>query len=141
FTASYTVTQADIDKGAVYNIATATGKDPKGNNVTDQSESGNPSGPGTPPVDPACPDCTITPLPQTPVIKLTKTGTYADTNGDGKVNLGDKISYTFKVENTGNVTVSNIVVTDPKVTVTGGPVTLLPGAADLNTFTASYTVT
>ncbi|TFB32974.1 hypothetical protein E3V97_02740, partial [Pedobacter alluvionis] len=141
FTASYTVTQADIDKGAVYNIATATGKDPKGNNVTDQSESGNPSGPGTPPVDPACPDCTITPLPQTPVIKLTKTGTYADANGDGKVNLGDKISYTFKVENTGNVTVSDIVITDPKVTVTGGPVTLLPGAADLTTFTASYTVT
>jgi gliding motility-associated-like protein len=142
FKAVYTVTQTDIDRGAVYNVATATGKDPQNNTVTDQSESGNPplTGPGAPPIDPTCPACTITPLPLSGSLRLIKSSTYADFNGDGRVNAGDRINYVFSVQNTGNVTVSNITVTDTKVTVTGGPITLAPGATDNSTFRAVYTV-
>ncbi|MCY1520694.1 hypothetical protein D9M68_554780 [compost metagenome] len=144
FKAVYTITQADVDKGAVYNIATVTGKDPNNNTVTDQSENGNgiPSGPGAPPVDPTCPDCTITPLtPLNSALRLVKTGTYTDNNGDGKINAGDLINYTFSVENTGSVTLTNITIADAKVTVTGGPITLAPGAKDNTTFRAIYTIT
>ncbi|MDY0907713.1 Ig-like domain-containing protein, partial [Pedobacter sp. CFBP9032] len=140
FTAAYTVTQADVDAGRVDNLATATGTDPKGNPVTDDSENGNPTDPNNP-ATPTCPTCTITPLPASPAIRLTKTGTFADANNNGKAEVGETITYTFKVENTGNVTVSDIKITDPKVTVTGGPVTLAPGAVDNNTFTANYTIT
>ncbi|WP_229676794.1 DUF7507 domain-containing protein [Pedobacter psychrotolerans] len=140
FTAAYTITQADVDAGRVDNLATGTGKDPKGNNVTDDSESGNPADPNNP-VTPACPTCTITPLPSSPAIRLTKTGSFADANNNGKAEVGETINYTFKVENPGNVTVSDIKITDTKVTVTGGPITLAPGATDNSTFTAAYTIT
>ena len=45
----------------------------------------------------------ITVNPVTPLIELTKDGAYADTNGDGVVNVGDSIVYNFTVTNTGNV--------------------------------------
>jgi uncharacterized repeat protein (TIGR01451 family)/gliding motility-associated-like protein len=140
FTATYTLTQADLDAGQVNNLATATGKDPKGNTVTDTSENGNPVDPNHP-APPTCTDCTVTPVPQTGSIRLIKTGTFKDANGDGKAQVGETVTYTFKVENTGNVTVSDIKITDPKVTVTGGPITLAPGASDASTFTATYTLT
>ncbi|SFS80498.1 DUF7507 domain-containing protein [Sphingobacterium wenxiniae] len=65
-TAYHTITQADMDRGYVSNIANAIGKDPKGNEVEDESESGNTPEPGDP-FDPACDDCTITPLPAKPI--------------------------------------------------------------------------
>ena len=44
--------------------------------------------------------------------------------------------------NTGNVTLTNVVVTDPLVTMVGGPIaSLAPGAVDNTTFTASYIIT
>uniref|UniRef100_UPI0004932145 DUF7507 domain-containing protein n=1 Tax=Pedobacter sp. R20-19 TaxID=1270196 RepID=UPI0004932145 len=76
-----------------------------------------------------------------PAIRLTKTGSFADANNNGKAEVGETINYTFKVENTGNVTVSDLNITDTKVTVTGGPITLAPGATDNATFTAAYTIT
>ncbi|MFC4144157.1 DUF7507 domain-containing protein, partial [Pedobacter mendelii] len=140
FTAVYTITQSDLDAGRVDNLATATGTDPKGKPISDDSENGNPADPGNP-VNPACPSCTITPLSQTPSLRLTKTGVFADANGDGKAQLGEKITYSFKVENTGNVTLTNLKITDPKVTVTGVAITLTPGEIDATTFTAVYTIT
>ncbi|WP_423812725.1 DUF7507 domain-containing protein, partial [Pseudomonas viridiflava] len=79
FTASYTITQGDVDAGRVDNLATGKGTDPNGNPVTDDSENGNPTDPNNP-ATPTCPTCTITPLPSTPAIRLTKTGAFADAN-------------------------------------------------------------
>ena len=122
------------------NLATATGTPPSGPPVTDTSSDPTPCTTCTP--VPNCPDCTLTPLPAAPSIELLKDGTYVDNNGDGITNVGDTITYTFTVTNTGNVTLTNVTVTDPMVTVVGGPIaTLAVGESDSTTFTATYTIT
>ena len=88
-----------------------------------------------------CETCTETEIPQNPAIELLKDGVFNDENGDGFGNEGETISYNFTVTNTGNVTLTNITVTDPKVNVTGGPISLAPGASDNATFTATYVLT
>ena len=60
-------------------------------------------------------------------------------NGTGAVN--DTIDYAFTVTNTGDVTLTNVTVTDPLVAVSGGPIaSLAPGATDSTTFTATLTI-
>ncbi|MBW7866243.1 MAG: DUF11 domain-containing protein, partial [Candidatus Hydrogenedentes bacterium] len=120
FTASYTVTQSDVDAGSFTNTATVTGLDPNLAPVTDDD------------------DETVMAV-QTPSILLTKTATTADYDA-----VGDVLSYTFTVENTGNVTLTNVTLADTVggVTVSGGPIAVLaPGAVDTATFTATYTAT
>ncbi|WP_418263423.1 DUF7507 domain-containing protein [Flavobacterium faecale] len=140
FTAVHTITQADIDAGIVYNWATANAKDPKENPVTATSTDPTPCT-SCPPA-PDCPDCTITELNQSPSISITKDGTYVDTNNDGKTNIGDVVSYVFVVKNTGNVTLTNVTVTDNNAIVSGGSIpSLAVGATDTTTFTAVHTIT
>ncbi|NKQ39942.1 MAG: hypothetical protein HF962_00005, partial [Sulfurovum sp.] len=79
--------------------------------------------------------------PQNPSIAIIKSGTFQDENNDGIAQEGETVLYVFNVINTGNVELGNIAVTDPKVTVVGGPIVLAPGANDASSFTASYTVT
>ena len=115
-TASYTLTQADVDAGEVVNTATATGTDPHGTDVSDT-------------------DTLTTPVPAEPSISLDKQAGVPSGN-----TAGDTIAYTFVVTNTGNVTLDSVGVSDPTV----GPVTcsggsLAPGAS--TTCTASYTLT
>ncbi|MFZ4595026.1 MAG: beta strand repeat-containing protein, partial [Verrucomicrobiaceae bacterium] len=100
FTASYTLTQADVDSGTFTNTATVTGKDPSNADVTDTGSE------------------TKT-LPKAASIDLIKTGTL-NLGVDGRADAGDTISYVFTVTNMGNVTLTNVVVTDPKATVVGG---------------------
>ncbi len=77
-----------------------------------------------------------------PEIELQKASTFNDESGDGGAQIGETISYSFTVRNTGNVTLTNITVTDPTVTLSGGPLaSLLPGASDSTTFTATHTIT
>jgi uncharacterized repeat protein (TIGR01451 family)/gliding motility-associated-like protein len=140
FNSTYIISQEDIDNGTLINQATAVSTAPLGDPVTDDSDDpNNPrnldnNGDGEPD------DPTTTVIPQTPEITITKEDTLND-GGDGVADAGDTISYVFTVTNTGNVTLGNITVTDPLVTVTGGPVTLAPGASDGTTFTATYTLT
>src|SRR5690606_39958030 len=77
----------------------------------------------------------------TPGISLFKEVTYVDTNGDCVASVGDTINYTFRVSNTGQTPLTNIVVTDPNVTVLGNPINLAPGASNQTNFTASYVLT
>ena len=61
-----------------------------------------------------------------------------DSNGP---DAGDTITYTFKVTNTGNVTLNPVTVTDGKVgTVTCSPSQLAPGA-DVTCTAAPYVLT
>ena len=123
---THIITQADIDAGKVSNSATAAAKDPQGKSVSDIS--------GTSIDDN---DPTVTTFTQTPAVALVKT---ASVSGSGI--LGDKITYIFTVTNTGNTTLTNIIVTDPIVglTIIGMPITsLAPGKIALAM--ATYTIT
>ena len=116
-TASYTLTQADVNAGTVVNTATATGTPPTGPPVTDD-------------------DTITTPVPTNPRIDLQKVASTA-----GPVHAGDQIIFTFTVTNTGNVTLTNLQVLDPMVgTVTCATTTLAPGERTTCT-AAPYTVT
>ncbi|HLP93646.1 MAG TPA: hypothetical protein VK168_06395, partial [Saprospiraceae bacterium] len=119
FTATYAITQADLDAGNVLNSATATGTDPNGDPVTDTD------------------DEMVDGL-QNPSINIVKSALPATYHLVGEV-----ITYTFTVTNTGNVTLSDVTVTDPlpglsAITPASVP-SLAPGASTV--FTATYMIT
>ena len=60
---------------------------------------------------------------------------------DGPPPVPPSIVYEFTVENTGNVPLANVMVSDPLVQVGGGPIMLAPGATDATSFTATYVLT
>jgi gliding motility-associated-like protein/uncharacterized repeat protein (TIGR01451 family) len=75
-------------------------------------------------------------------LEFEKTGTLVDVDGNGLINAGDKITYSFTVRNIGEVTLTNVTIDDPKVTVIGGPLeSLEPGESDSTTFSAEYIIT
>ena len=86
--------------------------------------------------------CTITNTAKPVSLSLVKkAGTPVDVNGDGLVDAGDTIAYTFAVTNTGDIEIDDVGVTDGKV----GPVSCPAGAnalapGDRVTCTASYTI-
>lgn len=116
-TASYTVTQADIDAGSIANTATATGTPPSGVPVTDDDSA------------------TVT-ATQSPSINVTKSALPATVSSAGEV-----VTYSFVVTNTGNATLTSVTVTDPLPdlsAVSCPQTTLAPG--ETTTCTATYTV-
>ncbi|GIQ59500.1 hypothetical protein Flavo103_26360 [Flavobacterium collinsii] len=130
FKGTYVLTQADINRGYVENQALVTAQPVSGSSIQDLSDSNDLTliGPNDP---------TITPVPQHKELTLIKGGELTGNGGVGSV-----IKYTFKVKNTGNVVVTNLIITDPMLTATAIAVTpnvLVPGAT--GTATASYTVT
>ncbi|NYE95987.1 putative repeat protein (TIGR01451 family) [Psychromicrobium silvestre] len=125
-TATYAVTQSDIDAGHVANSATTTGTPPSG-----------------PPVTPP-PGTTDTPLTSNPAMTFSKTADASAVQNPSQV--GDVITYNFTATNTGNVTLTGVVINDGLVglspltyTWPGTPGTLLPG--EVVTATASYAIT
>ena len=82
-------------------------------------------------------------LVQSPSLTLAKTHALTgDADFSGDVSLGDTITYSFEVTNTGNVTLNGVTVTDPLPglsALSGGSSTLAPGASTV--FTATYVVT
>ena len=117
-TATYTTTQADVDAGSLTNTGTATGTPPTGPNVTATSS------------------VTI-PANQTPAITLVKSASITSYSA-----AGTPVTYSYKVTNTGNVTLNPVAVTDPMAglsAVTCPSTSLAPGASE--TCTATYTTT
>lgn len=121
-TASYTLTQDDVDSGSLRNTANATGTSPAGPVVSNDSS-------------------VIT--PQTPIsrLTLTKTANTAFVNA-----ADDVIAYSFVVRNTGNVTIHDLEVEETAFTGSGtDPVIACPAdvlaPGQQLTCTASYTVT
>ncbi len=124
-TASYTLTQVDIDTGQITNTATASGTPPTGGPVT------------------STPSSVTTPANQNPELTLSKTA-----NPTSIALAGDQIIYTFTVTNSGNVTITDVTVDETAFSGTGTPpvitcatslTTMLPGASA--TCTATYTLT
>uniref|UniRef100_UPI00232B25B8 gliding motility-associated C-terminal domain-containing protein n=1 Tax=Olleya namhaensis TaxID=1144750 RepID=UPI00232B25B8 len=116
FTATYSLTQADIDAGIVTNEAATNGADPSGAAVTDASDSGNVADDTG-----ADNDATNTYIPQDASMNLNKTGILVD-GGDG-LQAGDTIDYTFTLTNTGNTTINNVSLNDPLLGgIIAGPV-------------------
>jgi uncharacterized repeat protein (TIGR01451 family) len=74
-------------------------------------------------------------------IELDKAATYNDTNGNSAGDVGETITYQFTVKNTGDLPLTNVTISDPSVTVLGGPISLGVGAQDSVTFTATHIVT
>ncbi len=75
----------------------------------------------------------IVPAPSITLIKTVVSGA----NGA----LGDTITYNFEVNNTGNVDLTNVTLTDVNATVSGGPISLAAGAGDNSTFSATHVIT
>ncbi len=134
FTASYVVTQADIDAGKYVNQAFVTANTAQGVIVDKNSDD---------PVTSGIEDPTTTILAGAPSLQLTKyQGVLDDANGNGRPDVGETLNFAFRVENTGNVTLTNVSLADPTSTVAGGPIaTLTPGGVDDTTFSASYVLT
>jgi plastocyanin len=117
-TATYTVSEGDLEQGSIVNNATATGTDPDGNTVTAN--------------DTATVELTSPPPDEVPAIEVTKS---ADKTA---ASAGDNITYTYVVTNTGNVTANNVTLEDDKLGELMSGVTLLPGESV--TTTATYEI-
>ena len=78
-----------------------------------------------------------------PSISLIKTaGGVEDLNSDGQDSIGDQITYTFIIKNTGNVTLTNANLSDAKLSLTNvsvSPSTLSPG--EIGLYTSTYILT
>ena len=120
FTASYTVTEADVLAGKVLNVATATGTSP----------------------DPNTPDVPVTPgEDEEPTegaeghLTVTKVTTSVPANGTAYV-LNEEITYKITVTNDGQLTITDITVTDELTGDAWAIASLAPGES--KDFTASY---
>ena len=135
-TAKHTLTQEDLDRGYVSNLAKADGKDPKNKEVHAESKDPSPV-PGAP-TDPACKDCTVTPTIQKGAMALSKTAVAGTYN-----KVGGAINYNLVLKNTGNVTLRNIVITDDNAdagSISPASITSLAPGATAN-ITAKHTLT
>ena len=92
--ATFVITQQAVNAGGVLNTASVTSKDPSGTDVTDSTDS-------------AAEDL----ISRTPAMSVVKSASVDD-NGDTKNGVGDVIQYTVTVTNTGNVTLTDVDLSD-----------------------------
>lgn len=123
--ANYTVTQADMDASSTLSNTVTVTDD--GTYSLSETASANVA------------------IVQTPGMVVSKSGTLNDDDGIAGVSAGDTIAYTVTVENTGNVSLTNVTPTDPLVTLaldsgdTDSDNEIDPGETWL--FTGSYPLT
>jgi uncharacterized repeat protein (TIGR01451 family) len=120
--AGQTISQGDVDAGVVSTTATASAAAPDGAVVVAPLSSADVA------------------VAQVAALTLTNAALASDLNGDFRIDLGDTLSWSFLVQNTGTVTITGIAVDDP----TAGPVTcpssvLAPGAGEICT-AADHTI-
>ncbi len=124
---AYTVTQADIDTGGASDEATATGADASGDSTSTFM---------------ARADVLAVPAPRVSMVKSASVTPAADQD-DAQV--GDVISYSFLVTNTGNVDLTSISVSDSSLGPVSCPIPpppgLAPGDSETCTGEVQHTVT
>jgi large repetitive protein len=123
-TATYTLLQADLDAGSVYNKAEACGYTPLDVKKCDTDDE-------------------TVPVPQYGMIDLDKTGVFNDEDGDTYGDVGETITYTFTVTNTGNVTLDGVNVAELVslgLTLDCGTFDGILSPNELVTCTATYTL-
>ncbi|WP_218825131.1 beta strand repeat-containing protein, partial [Streptosporangium subroseum] len=97
-TSAYVTTQADVNVGSIVNTATASGTPPVGPAVTS---------------DPSTATVTATSVPGLTVVKTASPSTVTA--------AGQRITYSYLVVNTGNATLTGVVVADTVFSGTGTP--------------------
>ncbi|MCF2906714.1 DUF11 domain-containing protein, partial [Octadecabacter sp. CECT 8868] len=134
YTATYILTQDDIDAGGIENTATVTGSDPDGTPATDVTDNG--AGDGDDPTE-----LVIAAEPEISMLKTLLSG------GPTYDTVGQELVFNFAVTNEGNITLTeDVTITDAMITgavppqaITCDPMPLAPGNT-LNC-TGSYFVT
>ena len=147
YIAYYIISDAAAATGRIVNIAQATASSPgQSNDVTDISDDPNTAEEN---------DATAVEINPTPEIQITKSVSVQDINSSGDNDIGDIVTYTILVENTGSVPLTNIIITDtftdgnggvlnltgPELTAnTVGSSTSTLAVGGILTYTATYTI-
>ncbi|WP_431137686.1 DUF7507 domain-containing protein, partial [Psychroserpens mesophilus] len=118
YTATYVITQSDVDAGGVSNSVVADGDSPAGTTVSDTSDDGDDLDGNT------TDDPTETTIAESPSLEAGKVVAISNDVLPAGASLGDELTYTITVENTGNVTLTNVALTDTFVDGNGNPLTL-----------------
>ncbi|CAM9230892.1 unnamed protein product [Scytosiphon promiscuus] len=92
-TASYAVTQEDIDAGKVVSIATVSATDPNGDSIFRQTR-------------------VTQDLTQNPAFSIVLSSVHTLISTDGKTRRGDTIAYKAEVSNSGNTCLTDVEVTE-----------------------------
>ena len=134
YRASFTINQDAVDFGGLRNIVTAQGiDDAQSGTITASTEN----------VD--------TIIPANPSLTVTKTVDATDNDNDGKIGVGDTLTFTISILNTGNQTLDGFSFTDTLEDLEGNalsyttpittndPENLLPG--EIKTYTATFDIT
>ena len=127
FSVDHVVRDIDIVASQVVNEASASGAPPTGAAVT------------------ATDTATVAADTPAPSLITLKAPLLADANANGRADVGETVTYSFTVTNTGNVGLVDVSVADPAlsalgIAITPGPTAIAIGASQ--TFTsAAYTVT
>ena len=118
-TGTYTIVQEDVTNGSIDNIA--TGESTQTPDVSDD---------------------VIVNLPQPGITIVKGPPVNGDQDGSGDVTLGDILTFTIVVTNTGTAALTNVVIVDNTITMVGGSspcAVLLPG--ETCTFIGEYEIT
>jgi uncharacterized repeat protein (TIGR01451 family) len=113
FTATYKLTEADLDNGSVADSATASGTPPSGTPITSQ------------------PSTVAVPAAPAPILSVSvkKEGLVTPSSDQTSLKLGDTITYSYLVTNTGNVDLVSVAVADPTLGAVSCPTPAAPGLA------------
>ncbi|WP_144062722.1 DUF7507 domain-containing protein [Sphingobacterium paucimobilis] len=127
--ANHILTQAELDAGVVLNQAIAKGKKPDGTNIPDQVSDN--------PLTVVEDDETVMVLDSKPMISVVKTYNKKP----GALYVGDKLEFSIRVKNVGNVTLHDVQLRDENADVKNVATIPSLSVGEERTFVVQHTVT